>query len=52
MNITQTKEILISIASDRGFDELAKHIESYIVPVNMSNLNITKMPEATCDGCQ
>lgn len=49
MNITQTKEILISIASDRGFDELAKHIEGFVIP---TKLNITKLPEATCDGCQ
>lgn len=60
MNELNYQEVLASIASDKGLPELAKHIESFgftpetSTPVNAVSpkYNITKMPEATCDGCQ
>ena len=58
------QSILASIARDKGLNDLAAHIESFSkeskvdavltesVGVPIYKYNITKMPEATCDGCQ
>ena len=67
------KEILASIASDKGQDDLSKHILKYVEetkpvyeilssePIDIKHdystmstkmFTITRMPEATCDGCQ
>lgn len=60
MNELNYQVVLASIARDKNLPELAKHIESFgfteetSAPVNdvSPKYNITKMPEATCDGCQ
>ena len=54
------RNVLSSIARERGFEQLAAHIDSFMPSVVQSNIvpgtatvyNITKAPEATCDGCQ
>lgn len=56
MHTTKTlnyKNILAEIAEERGLTELAEHIKQFNVEKTQSKVfNITKMPEATCDGCQ
>lgn len=54
------KRILSEIAIDKGLKELADFIQTFEpkVPVEKGEhfgppvYNITKLPEATCDGCQ
>jgi hypothetical protein len=54
------KELLASIAKDKGDNDLYEYIMKYEKPVDKidtykagaGKFNITKMPEATCDGCQ
>jgi len=59
------KKILSDIALERDLNELAEYINNYVpssfkqpavpeaVPIVQETVyNITRAPEATCDGCQ
>lgn len=51
------KELLAGIAKDKGDIGLYEWIMKYekveeVKPIIKPKYNITKMPEATCDGCQ
>ena len=46
------KKILISICEERGLDGFVSHIEKYVGVAPVVKYNITKLPEAVCDGCE